>query len=362
MKLFGKKKEEEYEDGEELVEEDELADKKLTRKFKDLKPENKKKRKEPPKPWGKTERLIVGGIFLVTTISATTMFLFSHGFKFPGLPKITFKSIKFDNLFKEEVIQIGQKKTYVANDENAEKLVSYFEEKTKPLSGHYGFLVIRLKDGSTFGVSNDSKFQGASLLKLPLMALVYKMSDEGMLDLDTKYILKDSDKIKGSGGIADMKSGTIYTYKDLVRYMGKNSDRTAYKIMKGVVTDSELSKFLEGVEMVNTDIVTGETTPDDIGTLYKQIWNGSLLTDNAKEELLGFLTDTIYEKWISGGIPNNVKVAHKVGIDAGVAADAGIIEANSPYILVLMGEGITGHDADILYPKFSSEVFNFLGR
>jgi len=53
MAIFGKK-EDEFEE-----EEDFRSGRKITRKFKDLNPENKKRRKEPPKPWGKKERLIV---------------------------------------------------------------------------------------------------------------------------------------------------------------------------------------------------------------------------------------------------------------------------------------------------------------
>lgn len=53
MGLFGKNKEEEFDEEEGFNEEEDLQDRKLTRKFKDLNPENKKRRKEPPKPWGK---------------------------------------------------------------------------------------------------------------------------------------------------------------------------------------------------------------------------------------------------------------------------------------------------------------------
>jgi hypothetical protein len=52
MGLFGRKNEEEFDEEEGFSEEEELKDRKLTRKFRDLKSENRRKRKEPPKPWG----------------------------------------------------------------------------------------------------------------------------------------------------------------------------------------------------------------------------------------------------------------------------------------------------------------------
>src|SRR5689334_14780274 len=117
---IGKKNEEDFDEEDGFTEEEELNDRKLTRKFRDLKPENKKARKEPPKPWGKKERYIVLGFFLTTTILAMIMFLFSHNLKFPGLPKISIHAINFKNPFGEEIIEIGQKGNTPQNDSKAE--------------------------------------------------------------------------------------------------------------------------------------------------------------------------------------------------------------------------------------------------
>lgn len=358
MNLFGKKEDDEFVDEEELIQEEEnLENRRLRRKLRDLHSENKKNRNEPPKPWGKKERLIVGGFFLLTTLTATMMFLFSHDFKLPGIPRITLNKINFKNPFGEEVIQIGQKSISIKDDAKALTAISHFKKFTTPLSGHYGFFVYRLTDSEGYGVSNNEKFQGASLLKLPLMVLVYKMSEDGTLDLNTEYVLKDSDKIKGSGVLYVAETGSIYTYRRLVEYMGKNSDRSAYKIMKDVVGEEKLKNYISSIGMKDTDITTGETTPDDLGLIFQKLWKGSLVNESNKDEILSYLTDTIYEKWITAGVPQTVSVSHKFGIDSGVMADGGIIESKNPYILIIMGQGITQYDADILFPKISKDVY-----
>jgi hypothetical protein len=108
MGLFGRKKEEdEFDEEEGFSEEEELKDRKLTRKFKDLNSENKRKRKEPPKPWGKKERILVLGFFLVTTLLALGMYVASRNFKFTELPKISIPDINLRNPFGEEVIKLG---------------------------------------------------------------------------------------------------------------------------------------------------------------------------------------------------------------------------------------------------------------
>jgi beta-lactamase class A len=285
------------------------------------------------------------------------MFLFSHDFKFPGLPKISFGKINLNNPFGEEIIQVGQKSNSPKDDMKAEKAISLFNERIKPLSGFYGFLVVRLSDGIGYGVSSSEKFQGASLLKLPLMTLMYKMSEDGSLNLDTKYTLKNSDKIKGSGVLYTDTEGTTYTYRKLVEYMGKNSDRTAYKVMKDVVGTDRLKTYLSEIGMKNTDIETGMTTPGDLGIIFQKLWNGELVNQTNKDQILGYLEDTIYEKWITAGVPKGIKVTHKFGQDVGVTADAGIILSYNPYVLVIMGQGINNNDADILFPKISKDIY-----
>jgi len=104
MKLFGKK-DEEIEDEE--MEADELDQKIPSRKFKDLAPQNKKKRKEPVKPWGRTERILILSILLITIFLSILLKLSSGGFGF-SLPKLGSINLHSLNPFKDETIIIGE--------------------------------------------------------------------------------------------------------------------------------------------------------------------------------------------------------------------------------------------------------------
>lgn len=109
MALFGRSKDEDedYEDEEIDEEEEERGERRLKRKFKDLHSENKRKRKELPKPWGKQERFTILIILAATIIIAAFLAISSRlsaggNFK-PSLPKINLDSL---NIFKEETIII----------------------------------------------------------------------------------------------------------------------------------------------------------------------------------------------------------------------------------------------------------------
>ena len=108
MAFFGRKKDEEYEDEDEFDAEVGREDRKLTKKFRDLKPQNKKKRKEPPKPWGRKERMIVLVILLVSVIISAILALVARNnntFRL-DLPKFNINPL---NMFKEETIVVGKK-------------------------------------------------------------------------------------------------------------------------------------------------------------------------------------------------------------------------------------------------------------
>jgi len=110
MSIF-KNKDEDFEDEDEF-EEEESGNRKFTKKFKDLKPENKKKRKEPPKPWGKKERLTILIVLIVTVVVSAILSL-SNGFhvKFNkpnvNLPRFSLESL---NIFKGETIIVDSKR------------------------------------------------------------------------------------------------------------------------------------------------------------------------------------------------------------------------------------------------------------
>lgn len=104
MAIFGKKeKEDNFEEKEELKKEL-RAEKKLSRKLKDLNPKDKKKRKEPPKPWGKRERLILLFILLATVFVSAFLAISARG----GVssPKMNFDSL---NIFTEKTIIIEKR-------------------------------------------------------------------------------------------------------------------------------------------------------------------------------------------------------------------------------------------------------------
>ena len=310
MALF-RKREEEFDEG-----------RFSKRKFRDLKPENRRDRKEPQKPWGKKERIIVFSILLLTVLTSFILDLYSRNFKLPGFLRLKFVKPGFE-IFKGETIIIGNRQEDQAVMKD--KIIKEFEEKTNKLSGVYALYVINLDSNYSFGVNENEIMQAASLIKLPVMALVYKEN------LEEKY-----------GG--------------LVEAMGKRSDNTAFNTLVKYFGEEKVQSYTASLGMDKTSLAKNKTTAKDVGIFFQKLYKGQILPETDKNKIVDSLTDTIYEKWIVAGIPEDVRVVHKYGREIHVINDAGIIFANKPFVLVLMSDGIVEMEADKILPELAGIV------
>ncbi len=313
---------------------------------------NSRRKKKDPGPWGKKERSLVFYVLFATILASAILAFSARSWKLPGLPRISLPS------FWSGTIVIEKDKAEL--DEAAIETISSFKEKTKSLSGVYGFYVIRLSSGFSYGVNEGDIFEPASLNKLPVMLAMYIEAENGNIDLETIYALKDSDKVAGSGSLYGKSEGYELSYRDVLNYMGEESDNTAASIARNLLGEEKIEQAINAIGMDNT-VVTGEdqkTTPYDIGLFFQKLWEGNVVSKKHRDEILGYLTDTIYEEWLAAGIPLTIDVAHKYGREIHVVNDAGIIFADEPFILVLLSKGVVEREADRVFPELSKAIYS----
>ena len=271
------------------------------------------KKKEPTKPWDKKERLFIL-ISLLITVLVSVFFSFSSGnFEIPKFP-----DFNLDNIFKGETVIIGNeaavKKAF--RQKKAEKIITEFKNNTSNFKGTYAFEVIDLSDEFKFGVNQDAVMQAASLIKLPLMLFV-------------------------SGRVDDSK----------LEAMGKRSDNNVFTELVNKFGKTTIQDYIDSLGMKNTSLAENSTTPSEVGDIFLKLYK-----DN-NEKILGFMTDTIFEKWIKAGVPEGIKVSHKYGKEIGVVNDAGIIYSPNPFILVIMTQGVNEIEADRLIPELTKMIY-----
>ena len=241
----------------------------------------------------------------------------------------------------------------------ATSVLDQIQSLTKDLRGKYGVYVYELDDKNQYGVYQNEKFPAASLMKLPVMLLFYQELEEGKIDPEAKYTLKENDKVLGAGILQGKSVGTVYTYRQLVEYLGQYSDNTAFKVMRQILGDEKIQQTIDDLGMTKTSLEDFETSPTDIGLFFQKLYQGKIITTENRLELLDFLTKTAYEDWLPAGVSKKIKVAHKIGRDTGTFSDAGIVFADKPYIIVIMSKEARETEANEVLPKISQAVFDF---
>lgn len=288
-----------------------------------------RKKKAPPKPWGRRERFFVGGTLVVMVAAAFVLAMSARSWKFPGLPRIKAPSISFPFFGGETIILEGSPADQ-ADRVNQEKVKAEFNRRTQNLSGVYGLYVVDLNSGFSYGVNEKEVFQAASLIKLPIMASVYLEAEKGEIKLSE--------------------------YRRYLEAMGKKSDNNAQIKVVNDLGEDTINAYIKELGMRDTSLEKNETTPYDIGEFFEDLWNDEILDESDKEEFLEFLTDTIFEDWLVAGIPDGVRVAHKYGRETHVVNDAGIVFADEPYVVVIMSKGVVEREADEIIPKLAQVV------
>jgi beta-lactamase class A len=93
--------------------------------------------------------------------------------------------------------------------------------------GEAGVWVRHLQTGEEAGVRADERFNSASVIKIPVMALAYELAANGKLSLDERLTIRPGDVRGGSGVFRYHDAGLQPTLRDVVMQMIITSDNTA---------------------------------------------------------------------------------------------------------------------------------------
>lgn len=233
------------------------------------------------------------------------------------------------------------------------RIVTQIRSRLNSEEGSWAVAVYRLEEKNGYGIGQEKVLPAASIMKVPILLAVFRKLEIGDLKLEDTYTLKDKDKQSGSGPIEFMEAGAELTVKQLMEYMTKNSDNTATLVLARMAGKGETEKEIERLGMKNTNFEENTTTAADLVTMWKKIY------EEGNMQMQELLKDSIYEDRIPLGLPDGVGFIHKVGTDAGVWEDAGIVVANKPFVLVIMNEKVDMDEAKKLVPELTKLIWDY---
>ena len=268
-------------------------------------------------------------------------------------------------LFKQEIESIVET---AKKNNNIKNIVGIY---IKELSTSYVYsenanLMVNVKN------NKEAYFRAASVSKLPMAFLSYKLIERGVLKTEKAYV----DSVTGK---------TFYVLPTLKR-MIIYSDNDCYNIMLRLIGRNKLNSLLKEYGITNskfygeinpaigfsvsnnlkrhkTSKSGGRFTPKDTALILEKIYN-QRKKNNYMKLLNQHLLKTVFNTRIPTGISKRFPVAHKTGTAEkyGVYNDVGIIYCKSPYIIVIFTKGEKKEAAEGFIKSISKEITYYINN
>jgi beta-lactamase class A len=135
-------------------------------------------------------------------------------------------------------------------------LTRLLESELSRFPAKTGLYVKHLGTGDEAVVRGDDHFNSASVIKIPVMVLAYRLAEQKKLNLDDRVEIKPSDLRGGSGIFRYHDVGLNPTLRDVITEMIITSDNTATDIMIARVGGKEkVNEFLKQSGFTATRLV-----------------------------------------------------------------------------------------------------------
>lgn len=235
------------------------------------------------------------------------------------------------------------------------------ETTIRRLPGQYGVDAQNLNSGTTLQYQSHEVFASASLIKVPILAELYRRVEEEHLDLNETVVMKQEDQVPGSGVLMDLTPGLALSLRDLATLMITVSDNTATNLLidyLGVdsvnllmrrlgLTQTALEGRLQRMPVAQTQ--RNRTTAHDMSRLMELLVTGRLISYDVSNRMLDLLQRcqgpvsiapaTPHDSDLLGTVPP-IRVAHKTGSLSQARHDSGIVFWNKTVLVVtIMSQG-----------------------
>lgn len=256
-------------------------------------------------------------------------------------------------------------------EEQKELRISYAPMKPKILEivnntqGGYGVYFEDLTTGAWLGINEKDEFMPVSLIKMPLLAAVLKKVENGDITLEQNITIKKEFLDYKSGSLYKKGEGYVITIKELLIYLIKESDNTAFFALTSVVTEEEFNtaRLAMGLSELKDP---AQISPKDYANMLRSLYLSTYLRRDFSELALSLMIDTNFSLGLPSGVPKGIKVAHKVGfyLKGGYHHDCGIIydfynDKLYPYSLCIMSNNSTQEESDDIISKVSRVVYDY---
>lgn len=241
------------------------------------------------------------------------------------------------------------------------------------VKGIFGVMVQDLDSEATLTYHHQDVFPTASTMKTPLIYALYKLAEEGEIDLAERVNLDPQDRVPGSGVLQHLDPGLQPTVRDLAELMIIVSDNYSTDLLYKMVGAERLAGIVQGLGLNQTALPhttwqilclmagadpgdqtlsyadlrsllresgnasderaatpidkTDRSSPEDMVKLLSSIEDGDGISQASRDAIIDIHKHQNFNTMIPARLPDNpgIEVAHKTGSVTGVRNDVGIV-------------------------------------
>lgn len=231
-------------------------------------------------------------------------------------------------------------------------LREYIEKQENKIGLYFEYL----PTGVSIGINDKEEVTLASLTKVPIAMSIFKKIEKGQLSTDKIVSINKENLDRKFGNLWEKGEGAQISINDLLRLALVESDNTAYRVLFDQLSSQEINEVYENLDIPlsyreeeeEEEEGGGEikkkrypqVSPKNFSSIFRSLYLSSFLRKENSNRILEILTQAPFNDKIAAGVPEDIKVSHKIGvfekidISKTVYTDCGIIYAPSrPYIL-----------------------------
>lgn len=292
---------------------------------------------------------ILTGLIL-SLLFITVVKPFSSGTEFEKPSKISVASPPSDTVIQSK----NTENTKDTEDTVISTPTTAFDQLTdsvKAKSGIYSLYIKDLTTLQTYEYNADQLIYGASLYKILVGGAVYELISQNKLSLNYEYTYEGQDFTGGTGVLQTQSVGSIYSIKELLDFLFKNSDNIAQNILIRNLTESAISSFYQkfadssdSSAFTNQFYTSGRTSAKETAYILESLHKNENWSRSSRKAFFDHMIDTDYDDRISRGLDSSLIFSHKIGNwpdnswhDCGIVFDKAY---SNPVVVCLMSKQV----------------------
>lgn len=217
--------------------------------------------------------------------------------------------------------------------------------------GQVGVYIKNLGSGRTVSINADTLFPTASMVKIPILLGVMDKINKGELDYHQTLTYKDSLLYAGVDILGSFKSNEKIELSKVMMLMLTMSDNTASLWLQSLAGGGKrINEILDSLGFFNTRVNSrtpgrennrslfgwGQTTPEEMATLFEKIYKKEIISDSISQKMLRLMGRDYWDEEAISQVPSGVFVAAKNGaVDESRSETLLVMAPKHPYIFCL---------------------------